>query len=283
MRWRNFEETCFKFLMISATLIITGALLLILLSIVIKGLPVLTIDMIIKTPKGGYYIGNEGGILNAIIGSLLLGIGSTILAMFISIPIALYINVYSKKDSKFAFIIRFVLDALWGIPSIVYGAFGFSLMLFFNIPASLLAGMITLALLITPIMSRGMDEVLKMVPNELQLASYSLGATRAETACKVVFRQAFPGMLTAILIAFGRGIGDAASVLFTAGFTDYIPTSIFEPVATLPLAIFFQLGTPFPEVQNRGYAAAFILTLILILISLTCRFISTKFNKHSVK
>ena len=158
---------------------------------------------------------------------------------------------------------RFFLDVLWGIPSIVYGAFGFILMVFFGLRASLLAGTITVALLIIPIMARSMDEVLKMIPFELKEASYALGATKLETAIKVIFRQALPGILTAIIIAFGRGIGDAASVLFTASFTDSLPYSLFKPVATLPLAIFFQLGTPFPEVQQRGYASALVLTCLL--------------------
>jgi phosphate transport system permease protein len=87
-------------------------------------------------------------------------------------------------------------------------------------------------------------------------------------------RQAFPGLLAAVLIAFGRGIGDAASVLFTASFTDSLPYSLFKPVATLPLAIFFQLGTPFPEVQQRGYAAALVLTVIVLLVSILARFLT---------
>jgi phosphate transport system permease protein len=122
-----------------------------------------------------------------------------------------------------------------------------------------------------------------MVPKELQDASYSLGATKLETALKVVVRQSLPGILTAILLAFGRGIGDAASVLFTAGFSDRIPTSLSQPAATLPLAIFFQLGTPFPEVQERAYASAAILTMIILLISIISRVLIKRYTKHLVK
>jgi phosphate transport system permease protein len=156
-------------------------------------------------------------------------------------------------------------------------------MVFFGLRASLLAGTITVALLIIPIMARSIDEVLKMIPFELKEASYALGATKLETSIKVIFRQALPGILTAILIAFGRGIGDAASVLFTASFTDSLPYSLFKPVATLPLAIFFQLGTPFPEVQQRGYASALILTVIILFISILSRILSGKFTKHTIK
>ena len=156
-------------------------------------------------------------------------------------------------------------------------------MLLFGLQASLLAGILTVALLILPMMSRGMDEVVKMVPFELQEVSFTLGSTKLEAASKVVLRQALPGILTAILIAFGRGIGDAASVLFTASFTDSLPYSLFKPVATLPLAIFFQLGTPFPEVQQRGYASALVLTAIILLISVLSRVLSKRFTKHVVK
>jgi len=243
----------------------------------------LNINMLVQTPKGGYYIGKEGGILNAIWGSLVLGLGATFLGTLISLPVALYINVYLRKTSRLATFIRFCLDALWGIPSIVYGAFGFMLMVFLGMRASLLAGTVTVALLIVPIIARTMDEVLKMIPLELKEVSYALGATRLETALKVICRQAFPGLLTAILIGFGRGIGDAASVLFTAGFTDYLPSSPAKPVATLPLAIFFQLGTPFPEVQQRGYASALVLTVLLLIISIISRILSKRFTKHIAK
>lgn len=280
---RKIEENIFKGFMMFSVFIVLGSLLLILGTIFLKGFPAINLNMLIKTPKGGYYLGKEGGILNAILGSLALGIGATMLALLISLPIVFYLNLYVRKKSKFAFLVRFFLDVLWGIPSIVYGAFGFTLMLFFGLKASLLAGIITVALLMIPIMSRSMDEVLKMIPLELKEASYALGATKLETAIKVIFKQALPGILTAVLIAFGRGIGDAAAVLFTASFTDSLPYSLFKPVATLPLAIFFQLGTPFPEVQQRGYAAALVLTVIILFISILTRVLSKRFTKHIVK
>jgi phosphate transport system permease protein len=280
---RKLEENIFKTLMIFSTSFVVGSLILILVTIFLKGLPALNLDMLIKTPKGGYYLGKEGGILNAILGSIVLGMGATFLAILVSLPLVFYLNLYLKKNSRLALSVRFFLDVLWGIPSIVYGAFGFTVMIFLGLQASLLAGIITVALLILPIMSRSMDEVLKMIPFELKEISYALGATTLETALKVIFKQALPGILTAVLIAFGRGIGDAASVLFTASFTDSLPYSLFKPVATLPLAIFFQLGTPFPDVQQRGYASAVVLTIIILLVSILSRVLSKRFTKHIVK
>ncbi len=269
--------------MVVATICILLVLLSILVTVFVKGLPAMNLDMITKTPKGGFYLGKEGGILNAIVGSLLLAGGASLVAIFVSLPIVLYLNVFAKKNSLLVLFIRFSFDVLWGVPSIVYGAFGFTIMLYFGLRASLLGGIIAVSLLILPIMSRTMDEVIRMIPADLLTVSYALGATRLETAFKVVTRQALPGIITAVLIAFGRAIGDAASVIFTAGFTDYIPYSLLRPAATLPLAIFFQMGTPFPEVQERAYASAFILTLIILVISIASRIISRRFTKHVVK
>ncbi|HTY13533.1 MAG TPA: phosphate ABC transporter permease PstA [Candidatus Omnitrophota bacterium] len=283
MRRRKLKEKIFTALMVFSTVVVIGCLAAIILTILIKGAAALSLDMLIKTPEGGYYIGKGGGILNAILGSLALGIGATFISAAISLPVVFYLNLYRKKRSKLGMMIRFFLDVLWGIPSVVYGAFAFSVMVMLRLPASLLAGMFTVGLVIMPIMARSMDEALKMVPEELKEASLSMGATRLETALKVVFRQALPGIITAVLIAFGRGIGDAAAVLFTAGFTDSLPGSLLRPVATLPLAIFFQLGTPFPEVQERGYASAFVLMVIVLGISIAARMLSGRFTKHVVK
>ena len=267
---------------LSAGLVLLS-LLLILGTILWKSVPALDLSMLTRTPKGGFYLGKEGGILNAIVGSLELALGATLLAFLLSLPLALYINLYKGPRSRTAVWTRFFLDVLWGVPSIVYGAFGFVVMLALGLRASLGAGILAVALLEFPIMCRAIDEVMRLVPRELKDASASLGATRFETALKVVVRQSAPGILTGVLLAFGRGIGDAASVLFTAGFTDRIPASLADPAATLPLAIFFQLGTPFPEVQQRAYASAAVLTLIILLISLAGRAMSRKATRHVVK
>jgi len=279
---RHIEEAILKGLMLLSFLVVAGALVMILGTVLVKGLPALNWEMITQTPKGGYYLGKEGGILNAIIGSLYLAGGGTLLALAFSLPIALYLETYVNKSS-WGRTVRLALDVLWGIPSIVYGAFGFTLMLSLGLRASLLGGIITLALLELPIMPRAMDEVIRLMPVDLKQASLALGSTHLETAIHVVTRQMLPGILTAILLAFGRGIGDAASVLFTAGYTDRIPTSLMRPVASLPLAVFFQLGTPFPEVQQRAYASALVLTIIVLTISFGSRWVSAYMGKYTVK
>lgn len=281
MKKKQLEENVFKIIMIGAALIILILLLYIIGTVLFKGLPSLTWDMITKLPGGGFYLGKEGGVLNAIVGSVYIILGSLVLSTFISVPLVMYINFYLPPNSKFSKVIRFSLDILFGIPSIVYGAFGFSLMVYLGIRASLLGGIITVGMLIMPIMMRSFDEVARLLSRDLPDALLSLGATKYEMT-KVLLRQLMPGLMTAVLLAVGRGIGDAATVLFTAGYTDNIPASLNQPAATLPLAIFFQLGSPVVEVQNRAYASAVILTAIILILSFSARYFSSKFSKNKI-
>jgi phosphate transport system permease protein len=283
-RWqrRHVIEAFVKGLMMVSFLIVAGCLGAILWTILVNGFHALTWDMITQIPQGGFYLGKGGGVLNAILGSLYLAGGGTLLALIFSLPIALYLETY-LGDSDWGRYVRLSLDVLWGIPTIVYGVFGFIIMLAVGLRASLLAGIVVLSLIELPIMVRAMDEVIRRMPVDLEQAALALGSTKLEVAVRVVTRQMLPGIITAILLAFGRGIGDAASVLFTAGYTDRIPTSLMQPTASLPLAVFFQLGTPYPVVQQRGYASALILTIIVLIISISSRWISANLNKYTVK
>lgn len=283
-RWqrRHFGELIARLFMYLSFALVAGSLALILWTVLYKGLPALNWAMVSQVPKGGFYLGKEGGILNAIIGSLYLAVGGTVIALLFSLPLALYLRTY-LGEATWGKWVRLFLDVLWGIPSIVYGAFGFTLMLSLGIRASLLGGILVLALLEFPIMTRAMDEVIRRMPAELEQAALALGSTRLEVATRVVYRQMLPGIVTAVLLAFGRGIGDAASVLFVAGYTDRIPTSLLSPAASLPLAVYFQLGTPFPEVQQRAYASALVLTIIVLAISMGSRLLSARLSRYTIK
>lgn len=283
-RWqrRHLGELIAKTLMYISFTLVIASLGLILSTILSKGLPALSWEMVSQTPKGGFYLGKEGGILNAILGSLYMAGGGTLIALVFSLPLALSLETYLGQ-SRWGDWVRLSLDVLWGIPSIVYGAFGFTLMLALGMRASLLGGILVLALLELPIMTRAMDEVIRRMPRDLEHAALALGSTKLEVATRIIVRQMMPGIVSAILLAFGRGIGDAASVLFTAGYTDRIPSSLMSPAASLPLAVFFQLGTPFPEVQQRAYASALILTIIVLVISLSSRLLADRLGRFSIK
>ncbi|MGD2247000.1 MAG: ABC transporter permease subunit [Candidatus Methanofastidiosia archaeon] len=282
MKWCHIEEGIFKGLMITSTCIIVGSLVAVIGVILVRGVKALDISMITQTSTGGYYLGKGGGILNAIVGSLYLAVGATLIALTFSLPIAFYLQKEYLSPRK-AGVIRLSLDILWGIPSIIYGIFGFIIMLVIGLRASLLGGIIALTLLELPIMVRTIDEILQMVPYPLKEASYTMGATRFETMVYVVSRQVLPGIVSAVILAFGRGIGDAASILFTTGYTDHIPHSLFDPAASLPLAVFFQLATPFPEVQERAYASALLLLVIVLLLTISTKIVTKRASQYVIR
>jgi len=281
--WKKLEARIFYYFMVMSVASLALILALIIFSIVYRGLPHLTWELVSQTPQGGFYIGRGGGLLNAIIGSLYLTAGAVVLSLILSLPVALSLNIHFRNNKKFVNGVRFVLDILWGIPAIVYGAFGFILMIFLGIQASLLAGIIAVGLFILPIMIRSMDEVMKNVPLTMLESAYSLGSTNADVSFKVMIRQTFPGIVTAVMLGFGRGVGDVAAVMFTAGFSDNIPTSLMQQTATLPLAVFFQLGSPIEVVQNRAYASALLLIIIILLVSVLSRIIGNHFKKNIIK
>ncbi len=282
MKMRKLRDGIFTFTALSAVIMILVCLTTILGTIISKGIGAINWQILTQEPKGSFYTGGVGGIANAIVGSLYIGFGATILALIVGLPCVLYLRCWAH-GTRLAAVIRGLMDVLWGIPSIVFGAFGFTIMIWLGLRASLLAGIITVALFELPIIIRSIDEVVRMIPRELDETAYALGSTRFETARKVILKQAMPGIVLGTLLAFGRGIGDAASVLFTAGYTDHIPSSIMDPTATLPLAIFFQLGTPFEEVHQRAYAAALVLVVMVLTVSVISRLISARLNRYSVK
>jgi phosphate transport system permease protein len=281
-RMKFAEEKIFKALMMGATLAVFALVISIVYTITARGGNSMSWDMITRLPGGGFYIGKEGGFLNAIAGSLYIVGASAILGLIISIPVVFYLNIYLKRKSKLAYVTRMACDVLFGIPSIVYGAFGFAVMIYFGLRASLLGGVIAVTLLIIPVFIRSMDEVARQFPRDILDTAYSLGATRLETI-RVVLRQIAPGIATATLLSVGRAMGDAAAVMFTAGYTDSIPASLSHPAATLPLCVFFQLGSPIREVQDRAYAAALVLTLIILVLSVSGRFVTNRFSKNKLK
>ena len=278
---KKVREIVAKTFMWMAMFVVFGLVISVIWTIFSKGVKAMSWDMVSKLPGGGFYIGKEGGFLNAIVGSLYIVGVSTVLGLIVSIPVVFFLNVYLQRDSKLAYAARMAFDVLFGVPSIVYGAFGFTIMIYFGLRTSLLGGIIVITLLIIPIFIRTMDEATRNFPRDILDASFALGATRWETL-KVVLRQIAPGIATATLLSVGRAIGDAASVMFTAGYTDSIPTSLSQPAATLPLAVFFQLQSPIPEVVDRAYAAALVLTVIVLVLSIASRFITNRFSKNKI-
>lgn len=274
------EEKVVKALMWVSVLLVILVVASIVCTIFVKGFGSLSWDMVTKVPGRNWNTTDDGGFINAIWGSVIVVAPATLIAMVVSIPVVFYMNLYRRRSNWLSYVARLAYDVLYGIPSIVYGAFAFMIMVMVGMRASVLGGIIVSTLLIIPMFIRNGDEISKSVPDDMIDAAYSLGATKWETL-KVVVRQVLPGMATATLLAVGKAIGDAAAVMFTAGFSDSMATSLSSPTATLPLAIFnwVTMPDPFP---GRAYAAALVLTVIVLILSLGGRWITNHFTKNNL-
>lgn len=274
------EEKVVKALMWVSVSLVVLVVASIICTIFVKGFGSLSWDMVTKVPGRNWNMTDDGGFINAIWGSIIVVAPATLIAMVVSIPVVFYMNLYRRRSNWLSYVARLAYDVLYGIPSIVYGAFAFMIMVMVGMRASVLGGIIVSTLLIIPMFIRNGDEISKSVPDDMIDAAYSLGATKWETL-KVVVRQVLPGMATATLLAVGKAIGDAAAVMFTAGFSDSMATSLSSPTATLPLAIFnwVTMPDPFP---GRAYAAALVLTVIVLILSLGGRWITNHFTKNNL-
>lgn len=274
------EEKVVKALMWVSVSLVILVVASIICTIFVKGFGSLSWDMVTKVPGRNWNTADDGGFINAIWGSIIVVAPATLIAMVVSVPVVFYMNLYRRRSNWLSYVARLAYDVLYGIPSIVYGAFAFMIMVMVGMRASVLGGIIVSTLLIIPMFIRNGDEISKSVPDDMIDAAYSLGATKWETL-KVVVRQVLPGMATATLLAVGKAIGDAAAVMFTAGFSDSMATSLSSPTATLPLAIFnwVTMPDPFP---GRAYAAALVLTVIVLILSLGGRWITNHFTKNNL-
>lgn len=274
------EEKVVKALMWVSVSLVILVVASIICTIFVKGFGSLSLDMVTKVPGRNWNTTDDGGFINAIWGSVIVVAPATLIAMVVSIPVVFYMNLYRRRSNWLSYVARLAYDVLYGIPSIVYGAFAFMIMVMVGMRASVLGGIIVSTLLIIPMFIRNGDEISKSVPDDMIDAAYSLGATKWETL-KVVVRQVLPGMATATLLAVGKAIGDAAAVMFTAGFSDSMATSLSSPTATLPLAIFnwVTMPDPFP---GRAYAAALVLTVIVLILSIGGRWITNHFTKNNL-
>ena len=274
------EEKVVKALMWVSVSLVILVVASIICTIFVKGFGSLSWDMVTKVPGRNWNTTDDGGFINAIWGSIIVVAPATLIAMVVSVPVVFYMNLYRRRSNWLSYVARLAYDVLYGIPSIVYGAFEFMIMVMVGMRASVLGGIIVSTLLIIPMSIRNGDEISKSVPDDMIDAAYSLGATKWETL-KVVVRQVLPGMATATLLAVGKAIGDAAAVMFTAGFSDSMASSLSSPTATLPLAIFnwVTMPDPFP---GRAYAAALVLTVIVLILSLGGRWITNHFTKNNL-
>ena len=262
-----------------ATAITVFILIFIILFVLIKGVPVVDWKFLTDFP---HKMGKAGGIFPTIVGTFVL----TVLAIVFSTPLgvgaAIYLTEYTKENT-FTRIIRFGAECLAGIPSIIFGLFGFILfVVYLQMGWSIISGSLTLAFMVLPTIMRTAEEAIKTVPYSYREVSQSLGATRWETVRYAVLPDALPGIATGIILSMGRAIGETAAVIFTAGSSMRLPTSIFDSVRTMSVH-FYILSREGVSMKN-AYGTALVLVVSILAINLAAYWLMQRFvSKHKRK
>lgn len=257
-------------------------LLLIVGYIAVKGAPSLSWEFLTTSPKNGM---TEGGIFPAIVGTLCLAAGSMLFAFPVGVMAGIYLSEYVSNGPVKQFI-RIMTNNLAGVPSVVFGLFGMSL--FVNglgFGSSILAGSLTLAIMVLPVVIRTTEEALKAVDPAHRMGSYALGATRWQTTRRVVLPQAMPGILTGFVLAVGRVSGETAPILFTAAayFLTRLPESIFDQVMALPyhLYVLATSGTDIEKSQPAAFGTALVLILLVLLMNMLTGLLRNRLNRKA--
>lgn len=248
-----------------------GILAAIVVVIFFKGAAYISIDFLFSSPEN---MGRDGGIFPTIVGTVLMAILSIIWATPLGVGTAIFLTEYTR-ESRLTKLIRFGVESLAGIPSILYGLFGF---IFFVIKLkmgwSLLAGVLTLSIMILPTIIRTSEEAIKAVPRNLRMVSYSLGATQWETVKKVVIPSAIPGIATGIMLSIGRVVGETAAVIFTMGSSLRLPLSLFDSGRTM--AVHFYILAREGISMEKAYATALVLVLSILFVNILAYYIMNR-------
>lgn len=260
------------FIMLSA-FITVGAMFFIVMYILIKGVPNLSPDLF-----EWEYNSENVSMLPSIINTILMTVLTLIIAMPVGIFSAIYLVEYAKKGSKFVSVIRITAETLAGIPSIVYGLFGY---LAFVISAgweySLIAGAFTLAVMVLPTIMRTTEEALISVPDTYREGSFGLGAGKLRTIFKVVLPSAMPGILAGVILSIGRIVGETAALIFTAGTFAEIPKNLFSSTRTLSVHMYCLLSEGL--YTEQAYATAVVLLGVVIIINIISKLVASKLTK----
>lgn len=248
--------------------------------IIKSGFSALSFEFLTSFPEDSM---SKGGIFPAILGTLYLILGSSLVSIPIGIITAIYLTEYAS-NAKVVKIIRLGVSNLAGVPSVVFGLFGLSLfVIFFKFGTSILAGSLTLGILNLPVIIRSTEEALMTVPRTFREASLSLGATRLQTIFRIVLPGALPGILTGVMLSLGRAAGETAPIMFTAAAysTPDLPASIFHEVMALPYHIFVMAtaGTKILETRHIQYGTAIILIFLVLVLNMTGLILRYRFRK----
>lgn len=261
----------FGFIVLTIIAFLTSLpIILVLLILLVNGISAISTEFLLGMPSNGM---KSGGIFPAILGTILLTLGTAVFSVPVGIGAAIYLSEFAG-DNKWTKIIRLAIINLAGIPSVVYGLFGLGLfVIFLQFGTSILSGALTLAIMTIPVIISTAEEALRAVPQSFRVVSISLGATRWQTIRKIVLPEAKPGILTGVILGLERAAGETAPILFTAAvfFLPSLPKSIFDPTMALPYHLYV-ISTQVPGMPiNIQYGTA----LVLVVFVLTMNIIAT--------
>lgn len=259
-----------------AALLTISALIAIIGYVLFHGIKHIDLEFLTQDPKS---MGRKGGIFSIITGTVYLTLVSIAIATPIGVAAAIYLTEYAK-ESKLIKFIRFGTETLAGIPSIIFGLFGFVFfVIFLGFRWSILSGGLTLAMMILPTLVRTTEEAIKTVPRSYREGSLALGATKWQTIVKVVLPSSISGILTGLILGIGRAVGETAAVMLTAGSSLGMPKSIMDPARTMSVHLYLLASEGLS--QEKTFATATVLIMFVLLINFTANMIGNRYIKKT--
>lgn len=274
-RTRYLTQGIAKILIWMGALSTIAVMVLILFQILREGLPVLHLSFFLESPRS---MGREGGIFSTLVGTAALTLVALIIGAPLGVGTAIFLREYTR-ESKISRMIRFGTDCLAGVPSIIFGLFGFVFFVIqLNMGWSILSGGLTLAAMILPTVISTAEESIKAIPYSYREVSYSLGGTKWQTVTRVVLPGALPGIFTGILLSVGRSIGETAAVILTAGSSLVMPTSLFSPIRTMSVHFYILAREGISMKMAYGTGAALI--LFVLIINMMAQWLINRYIRH---
>jgi phosphate transport system permease protein len=268
---RRTISTTMTSLTAACTFAAIGILLVILGYIVWQGIGSLSLNFLIDRPRP---VGEGGGIGNAILGSVVLLLLSSALGLPLGIAVGVYLSEFG--GGRFASVVRFLVDTLTGIPSIVTGVFVYAIIVLPLRHFSALAGGIALALIMIPIVARTAEEMIKLVPHSLREGALALGAPQWRVVLGIVLPAAAPGIATGAMLAIARVSGETAPLLFTAFGSRFFSYYLDQPIASLTVQIYYYASSPYDEWHAQAWAATLVLMALILAINIVVRFLTRR-------
>jgi len=274
LRIRIIKDFFFTAIITVLSFMLLAPLLLILFYIIKNGAQVISLDFLINIPKP---IGETGGgILNAFIGTVILIFLSSVFAIPLGILSGIFLS--ENRQSNLAEIVRFVVDVLQGVPSIVIGIVAYTWIV---VPArgfSALSGGIALAIMMLPVIVRSTEETLKLIPHSMKEASIALGVPYYRTMLKVILPAGMSGILSAVFLSIARIAGETAPLLFTAFGNPFVNTNIMKPISSLPVMIYNYAMSPYPEWHAIAWGASLVLVSFVLVLNILAKVVTSKWK-----